>query len=193
VLREIRRVAKAGAGLYVAVPDAGTLADQIYRWIARGGGHVNAFRTPDEVIQLVERLTGLAHRSTRDLYASLTFLNARNVRGWPRRKIYIFANGDERFLAALLWSLRGIDRTLGTGLSRYGWEFHFGAADPGEATEPRINVCVRCGASHSADYLREEATGWRRFGPIESYRCPGCGGFNLFSGRRGKNTPVGGG
>lgn len=184
VLREMGRVAKAGAGLYVAVPDAGTLTDRIYRWIARGGGHVNRFRTPAEVIDPVERLTGLAHRSTRDLYASLTFLNAQNARGWARRKIYLFANGDERFLAVLLWTLRGIDRGLGTGLSRYGWEFHFGAAEPAEASQPWVNVCVRCGAGHAADYLREAATGWRKLGPVESYRCPACGGFNLFSAER---------
>jgi SAM-dependent methyltransferase len=181
VVREMGRVAKPGAGLYVAVPDAGTATDRIYRWIGRGGGHVNPFRTPAEIIEPIERLTGLTHRATRDLYASLTFLNAHNVRGWPRRKIWLFANGDERFLAALLWSLRTIDRVFGSGLSRYGWEFHFGAADPREAPEPWVNVCVRCGAGHPPDYLREEASGWRKFGPFESYRCPGCGGFNLFS------------
>ncbi|MFY9725558.1 MAG: hypothetical protein WAJ87_08695, partial [Bryobacteraceae bacterium] len=93
----------------------------------------------------------------------------------------LFANGDERFLAVLLWSLRTMDRVFGSGLSRYGWEFHFGAADPGEAREPWVNVCVRCGSGQSEAYLRAKASGWRKFGPIESYRCPGCGGFNLLS------------
>jgi SAM-dependent methyltransferase len=186
VLREIGRVARPGAGLYVAVPDAGTLTDRIYRWIGHGGGHVNPFRTPAEVIGLVELLTGLAHRATRDLYSSLSFLNRHNVRGWGPRKLLLFGNGDERFLAVLLWSLRAVDRIFGTGWSRYGWEFHFGAADPGENVEPWINVCVRCGSGHSVDYLREEASGWRRFGPVESYRCPSCGGFNLFSAELGR-------
>jgi len=189
VVREMGRVAKPGAGLYVAVPDAGTPTDRIYRWIGCGGGHVNPFRGPAEVVGLIERLTGLAHRSTRDLYASLTFLNSHNVRGWPRRRIWLFANGDERFLAILLWTLRTADRVFGTGLSRYGWEFHFGAADPREAPGPWVNVCVRCGAGHSADYLREEATGWRKFGPVESYRCPACGGFNLFSPEPDRTVP----
>jgi len=181
VVREMGRVARPGAGLYVAVPDAGTLTDRIYRWIGCGGGHVNPFRKPAEVIELIERLTGLAHRATRDLNSSLTFLNSHNVRGWPRRKIWLFGNGDERFLAVLLWALRAVDRVFGSGLSRYGWEFHFGAADPGEVREPWVNVCVRCGAGHSEEYLREQASGWRRFGPIESYRCPACAGFNLLS------------
>jgi len=68
VVREMGRVARPGAGLYVAVPDAGTLTDRIYRWIGRGGGHVNPFRKPAEVIVPIERLTGLSHRATRDLY-----------------------------------------------------------------------------------------------------------------------------
>ncbi|HEY1221213.1 MAG: methyltransferase domain-containing protein [Bryobacteraceae bacterium] len=181
VVGEIGRVAKAGAGLYVAVPDAGTLTDRIYRWIGRGGGHVNPFRSPAEIVVLIERLTGLAHRATRDLYSSLSFLNNHNVRGWGPKKLLLFARGDERFLAVLLWSLRMADRVFGTGLSRYGWEFHFGTAEPGRVLEPWVNVCVRCGAGHSVEYLREEASGWRKFGPIESYRCPACGGFNLFS------------
>src|ERR1017187_7161163 len=156
VVREMGRVAKPGAGLYVAVPDA---------------GHVNPFRTPAEVIVPIERLTGLAHRATRDLYSSLSFLNAHNVRGWGPKKLLLFANGDERFLAVLLWLLRAVDRVFGSRWSRYGWEFHFGAADPGEALDPWVNVCVRCGAGHSEDYLREQASGWRKFGPLESYRC----------------------
>jgi SAM-dependent methyltransferase len=188
VVREMGRVAKPGAGLYVAVPDAGTLTDRIYRWIGRGGGHVNPFRTPAEVIVPIERLTGLAHRATRDLYSSLSFLNAHNVRGWGPKKLLLFANGDERFLAVLLWLLRAVDRVFGSRWSRYGWEFHFGAADPGEALDPWVNVCVRCGAGHSEDYLREQASGWRKFGPIESYRCPACGGFNLFSAERNPAT-----
>ena len=62
-LREIGRVIKRGGVLYVAVPDASTLTDRIYRWLARGGGHVNAFRAPRDVIDPVEKLTGLPHRS----------------------------------------------------------------------------------------------------------------------------------
>src|SRR5689334_15172904 len=43
VLSEIRRVMRRPGYLYVAVPDASPLTDRLYRWIARGGGHVNFF------------------------------------------------------------------------------------------------------------------------------------------------------
>src|ERR1043166_5202026 len=61
-LREIGRVIRPGGTLYIAVPNAATLTDRIYRWLGKGGGHVNPFRRPEEVTRLVERLTGLRPR-----------------------------------------------------------------------------------------------------------------------------------
>ncbi len=40
---EITRVLRPNGFLYIAVPDASTPADRLYRWLGRGGGHVNAF------------------------------------------------------------------------------------------------------------------------------------------------------
>ncbi len=172
VLREIGRVACPDAALFVAVPDAGTLADRIYRWMGRGGGHVNAFRSAEEVAGLVERLTGLRHRGTRVLISSFCFLNRRNIEGRPQRKLALFAFGEERFVAAIVWLLRAADRRFGTRLSHYGWSFWFGRAAPEPCGRAWVNVCVRCGSGHPAEAL---PGGW-------SYRCPRCGGWNLRSG-----------
>jgi SAM-dependent methyltransferase len=169
-VREIGRVARPGGALFAAVPDAGTLADRIYRWMGRGGGHVNAFRSPGQVIEMVERLTGMKHRGTRVLISSFSFLNARNIEGRRQKKLALFGFGNERYVAVWVWLLRGIDRWMGTRLSHYGWSFHFGnAAAPAEETW--VNVCVRCGAGHPAKGL---AGTW-------VYRCPLCGGWNLWS------------
>jgi SAM-dependent methyltransferase len=172
-VREIGRILRPGGALYIAVPDAGTVTDRIYRWLGRGGGHVNAFRAPADVIGPVERLTGLKHRGTRPLISSLSFLNARNFTARPPRRIALFAFGNEHFLAVLLWLLRGLDRRLGTRLSHYGWSFYFGNAAPVEP-EAWVNVCVRCGSGHPPKSLPAGL----------SYRCPLCGGWNLFSGPR---------
>jgi SAM-dependent methyltransferase len=169
-VREIGRVARAGGALFVAVPDAGTLADRIYRWMGRGGGHVNAFRSPEQVIALIERLTGLKHRGTRVLISSFSFLNARNIEGRRQKKLALFGFGDERFVAVWAWLLRGADRFLGTRLSHYGWSFWFGSAGPA-AEETWVNVCVRCGSGHPAGSLPGTFV----------YRCPACGGWNLRS------------
>ena len=176
-LREIGRVAAKGATLYVAVPDAGTLTDKIYRWIGKGGGHVNAFRSPEDVTASVEWLTGLRLRRTRVLHSGLSFLNRNNVTGWPR-KLLLFGNGREGFLARLMWTLRRVDRTLDSRLSVYGWEFYFGALVP-EPAEPWINVCVRCGAGLAVPYLEE--LGAIRGNRTQNYRCPACGGFNILT------------
>lgn len=175
-LAEVGRVIGPGGMFLVAVPDANTVTDRIYRWLGRGGGHVNAFRHPEDVIAPVERLTGLPHRHTRTLYSSLSFLNNHNFSAPPPKRIALFAFGDERFLAALVWALRLIGRHSGNSWSAYGWELRFGAAEPPEDPEPWINVCVRCGGGHSEAWLRSKGAG--RF-----YHCPDCGGWNIMTRR----------
>jgi SAM-dependent methyltransferase len=182
---EIGRVSQPGGALFIAVPDAGTLTDRIYRWLGQGGlrhggGHVNAFRSPGQVIGLVQKLTGMKCRGTRVLFSGLSFLNARNVTHPPGR-LLLFANGNERFLAALTWGLRTADLLFGTRLSQYGWEFYFGNAAPVDSAEWWANVCVRCGAGHSEAFLRLHTPVQRRLRFWESYRCPGCGGWNLLT------------
>lgn len=180
-LSEMGRVLKRGGALYIAVPDATTVTDRIYRWLGRGGGHVNPFRTAGEVVKLVERFAHVSHAGTQDLGSGLSFLNSHNFHAPPPRKIALFAFGNERFLAALLWLLRRMDRAFGTRLAVYGWAFYFGSAEPPKEPDMLSNVCVRCGAAHSLDYLQAHASGWRKAMGIESYRCPACGGFNLLS------------
>ena len=125
-VREIGRVVKSNGAVYVAVPDASTFTDRVYRWLGRGGGHVNPFRAPEEVSDLVTRLTGLPLDSSVVLFSSLSFLNSHNFVTPPPRRIAIFAWGNEKFLAFLLWILRIADRKVGTKWGRYGWAFRFG-------------------------------------------------------------------
>jgi SAM-dependent methyltransferase len=185
-VREIGRVIRNDGALFIAVPEANTLTDRIYRWLAHGhwlapgGRHVNAFHSPNQVTRLVQDLTGLKHRGTRLLFSGLSFLNARNVTHPPRRLI-LFANGNERFLAVFTWTLRTMDLLFGTRLSHYGWEFYFGNAEPVDSAEWWANVCVRCGSGHSEIFLRTQGVERRAMRFWESYRCPKCGGWNLLT------------
>jgi SAM-dependent methyltransferase len=173
-VREIGRVVKPDGALYVAVPDASTLSDHIYRWIARGGGHVNPFRSPAEVIGLIERLTPLRHRGHVVLIASLSFLNSHNFVSRPPRRVALFAYGHEGFLALLNGVLRRLDGIFGSRLSVYGWAFYFGKITPDLVEGPWTHVCVRCGSGVPVEFLREKAA--IRWG---TWRCTVCGGFNL--------------
>jgi SAM-dependent methyltransferase len=181
VLREVARVIRRGGALYVAAPDAGTLTDRIYRWLGRGGGHVNAFRRPEDLSGPVERITGLRRRSTRPLYSSLSFLNSHNFIAPPPKRIALFAFGNERVLAVFNWALRWVDARRGTKLSRYGWAFWFGEVELPETLQVWVNVCVRCGAGNSEAYVRKTCKVRRRAGLFETYRCPVCGGWNLLT------------
>ena len=56
---ELGRVVRRGASLYVAVADASTFSDKLYRWIYHGGGHINPFRSSAELNRRITQSTGL--------------------------------------------------------------------------------------------------------------------------------------
>ena len=92
-LREVRRILRDGGALFVAVPDVLTITDRIYRWLGRGGGHVNPFRSRAEVVGRVEKATGLPYSGGRVLCTSLSFLNSRNHTGPAPRKLLLLGGG----------------------------------------------------------------------------------------------------
>ena len=179
-IRETGRVLKANGVFYAAVPDSTALTDRIYRWLGRGGGHINAFRQPSDLIELVESLTTLRCRGSAALFSSFSFLNARTFQARPPRKIAVFAFGSERFLVCFVWFLRWLDRLFHTRLGVYGWRFCFGATDCSFDPELRVNVCVRCGSGHSEAFLRASRRTRRAF-LLEAYRCPICNATNLLT------------
>ena len=174
-LDEIGRVVDKNGFLYVAVPDSSTITDRIYRWIARGGGHVNGFTSARYLAGLISEKTGLPHAGTRVLCTSLSFLNRANVRGWPRSRLWPLGGGHEAILRLMLYGLRLFDRLFHTRTCVYGWACYFGngyEVHPGTWT----NVCVRCGSAHYGAWLLEENLVKGR-----SFACPQCGAKNYFT------------
>lgn len=148
---------KPDGALYVAVPDASRLTDRIYRWLAKGGGHVNRFVSAQALAATLSSQTGLRHVTTRTLCTSFSFLNRRN---WPAgsrapRRILLFGNGREGPLRALTFLLRLADRCFGTRLAVYGWAFYFGNVGESVENSTATNVCARCGASSGSHWLVE--------------------------------------
>ncbi len=175
---EMRRVLRPDGYLYIAVPDASTLADRVYRWLGRGGGHLNAFTRAGDV----PRLFGAGKpAATRLLYASFSFLNRKNFRTRAPRRLLLVGNGSEALLRAGTWLLRKLDAALGTRWSVYGWAYYFGEFPEGAPeTEAAKNVCIRCGSGHPEAWLEARGAVERRwFGPAR-YACPACGTRNYF-------------
>jgi SAM-dependent methyltransferase len=168
VLREIGRIVRRDGALFVAVPDASTLTDRIYRWLGRGGGHVNPFTDAEQVARRIERYTGLQHVATRTLWSSLSFLN-RNVSPRPLPlRLWLIGGGFECMLRTYVRWSRRIDRIFGTRTGIYGWAFYFGTIAEPVDTEEWRNVCIRCGSGAPGEALRGK----------RNYTCSKCGVIN---------------
>jgi SAM-dependent methyltransferase len=178
--KELGRVVKPEGSLYIAVPDASTFADRLYRWLASGGGHVNAFRSQEDLIAQTELYTGLQFRAGRVLITSLAMLNRRNRTARAPRKMAFLGGGREGVLR--LWSIssRLADRWLHTRLSVYGWALYFGTLTEEIDRRPWSNVCVRCGVGCSSDWLQSSNQVRHRW-LLKSYTCPECGARNFFT------------
>jgi len=175
-LNEIGRVVKPNSGLFISVPDASTLSDKIYRWLGRGGGHVNPFVSAPLLAAKIEKLTGLRHNATRTLCSSLSFMNRLNQRSKAPRKLLLLGGGTEASLRWMSYAFRWSDRVLKTRASVYGWAFYFGSLHPEGPNEARTNVCIRCGSGHASTQLLADR---RKAG--RAYDCPNCGARNFFS------------
>lgn len=180
-LQELNRVLQPHGSIFVAVPDASTFADRLYRWLARGGGHVNAFRSRIELVALLERYTGFPFVGGRLLTASLSVLNPKNRTGRAPRKLILLGGGREGLL--VLWSLisRLSDRWLGTRLSLYGWALYFGDLHEEVDTNRWWNVCVRCGSGSASEWLESLGVVKRNGWLIRGYACRACGAWNIFT------------
>ncbi len=177
-LRELRRVLKNDGRLYVAVPDASTLSDRLYRWLAHGGGHVNAIVDSHRFAEVLEAETGLRVAAVRLLHTSFAFANVNGPVKWSRR-IWLIGGGQEWILRTASYWARRCDAWLGTRWSVYGWAFYLGEM-PFIDEVPATNVCVRCGAAHVSEWLKAIGTvklGWF----WRSYNCPECQTENAFT------------
>ncbi len=179
-LREIGRAVHPQGALFIAVPDASTFCDKLYRWLARGGGHVNPFTSAKDLAGIVEQTTGLKHIATKPLFTSLSYLNRKNSPTPRPRRLILVGGGYEWSLFLFARLSRIIDRYFGTRLSMYGWALYFGHVPVEIDTSPNLNVCLRCGSGTPSAQLRRDGRGIAKI-PAASYRCPQCGAKNPFA------------
>jgi len=177
-LDEIARVVKKKGRRYVAVPDASTFSDRIYRWLAHGGGHVDAIVDAAQFVKEPEARTGLKVTASRLLHTSFAFANIKGpVRG--SRRVWLIGGGArvgashcQLLCAALRCLTRDALECLRVGI----YLGEMASIDD----VPSTNVWVRCGAAHVSEWLKavgEVKSGWC----CRSYRCPECRTENAFT------------
>ena len=180
-LAEIGRVLKPTGALCVAVPDASTFCDRLYRWLARGGGHVNPFTSADDLAATIERATHLRHADTRTLCTSLSYLNHKNrFQTWSPSAPSFGRRRHRPFSHLFTYLARLSDRLFGTRLSVYGWALYFGSLAVPVDTDAWTNVCMRCGSGAQSEWLRHQKLVRRRFF-LQVYQLPQLRTTNLFS------------
>ncbi len=144
MLSEVGRLLAPGAAFFAAVPDASTLSDRVYRFIGKGGGHVNAFVSAEGIASLIRKQTGLDLRATRLLHTGWSILRRRP--GQNARRLWLFGGGHPAFVRRVNRYARLVDQRLGTRFSVYGWAFWFGEIRQQVDATPRTLVCSNCGA-----------------------------------------------
>ena len=181
-LQEIGRVVAAEGSLYVAVPDASTFSDRLYRWIYRdASGHINPFRSAGALAADITRATGLKLAASRALYSSFEYLNRYYFGARTSWRLRCVGTGNRRCIVGLSYAARMFDRIFGTRASAYGWAFYFGDVREQVEEAPWSNVCVACGAGHAAPWLLVNNLVRPHALLPRSYVCPACGARNLFT------------
>jgi hypothetical protein len=183
VLSEIARVVRVEGSLYVAVPDASTFSDRLFRWTYGDGrhGHVNPFCSADELAARITQVTGLKLSGSRALYSSFEYLNRYYFPTPTPWSLRLVGNGNRRCIVLLSYATRLFDRIFGTRTSAYGWAFYFGSVGEKIQADPWSNVCVGCGSGFSSNWLTGANRQRLHFRLFRSYRCPVCDSFNMFT------------
>ena len=182
VLAEIGRVVRTEASLFVAVPDASTFSDRLFRRVYReDSGHINPFASADALAAEITKATALKLAARRDLYSSFEYLNRYYFPARTPWWLRLIGNGSRHSVVLLSYATRLFDRVFGTRTSVYGWALYFG--NVGEEVEPAAwrNVCVACGSGSPAAWLVASGLVRRYLFVFQSYLCPNCNAFNLFT------------
>jgi Methyltransferase domain len=181
-LGEIGRVVRPTGALFVAVPDASTFSDRLFRWVYQeDSGHINPFCSADALAADITRATGLKLAASCELHSSFEYLNRYYFPARTSWRLRVVGNGNRRCIVGLSYAARLFDRVFRTRASAYGWAFYFG--NIGEVVERGSwsNVCVGCGAGHAAPWLIESNLVKRHRLIFQTYFCPACGARNLFT------------
>jgi SAM-dependent methyltransferase len=182
VIAEIQRIALPQSFIYISVPDSTSVSDRLYRWLGKGGGHINDFPHADTIPSLIRRWTEFHTIHARTLTCSFHFLSPRGRKGRWQHKLILFGGANYLTIQLLSGLLRTVDCRLGTRWSVYGWEYWCSRDGlPLDLSDCWTNVCTHCGAAHSMSYLQAQETVSRGWLGMPRFRCPSCRASNILT------------
>lgn len=152
-LRELDRVIRIGGLLYISVPRATSLQDRLYRYVIKGGGHLQRY-SMQSFLQMVYSETGFKMEGFADATGGFTWMRELPY-GEPLRRLL--------FRSFRLWR----EATGRDPLAASDFLFLFRLA-PRLGYKVISEVCSQCGDSHDLPV-----------GAADSWVCPGCGYENV--------------
>ncbi len=160
-LKEIDRVSKDGAFVWISLPNAGSFEDQLYRNLFAGGGHLQ-FPTFERFLRLVYHCTCLKLVSYMELPAGFTYL------------------GESEELRHLTWAIiDALKRSVAVNAeSRSGYIFVLRKfSEEGPGFREHLRTCYKCGCPDGE--ATGNASGAER-GTATPWTCVRCGTQNRF-------------
>ncbi|MBI4465165.1 MAG: class I SAM-dependent methyltransferase [Acidobacteria bacterium] len=184
VLSEINRALKPTGMLWIAIPNGYGFDDTLYRFLFKGGGHVNRFGFHEFVAQ-VHAHSDLKLIQWIPLFSGFVYLqkpNQEQLIYFPDSARWLFTVPEFLRRAAILTlnaATRLFDKLLGMRISQYGWGFVFARGNVDLPPLPvYFNVCWKCGSGNSVEYLKASGRVERDFG-IRFYSCSNCNEKNV--------------
>jgi SAM-dependent methyltransferase len=111
MLPEVGGVLKRSGTAYVAVPDARTFSDRLYRKVFRNrGGHASLFASEEDLRATIAWYLGLPHEATRMPYSSFAYLNRRNFQDATERTQILLPPLPEILVVAITCLANKVDR-----------------------------------------------------------------------------------
>jgi len=154
-------VIRRDGGVYVAVPDATTLTDRIYRKLSQMQADTSSVRFTGELEKTLAWYFGLPHIATRVLFSSMSFLNRKILAPYERNAVRRFF---EIALLVLYAGTRLTDRLFSTRTSIYGWHsISARLARKSPALTHKRLYPLRPGTSIASTRGRTPCNGWRLF------------------------------
>ena len=176
-IKEGFRVSQTDSYLYVAVPDGYCFDDRFYRWLSRGGGHVNRF-TFNSICEKIFEYSDFKLSSFGELNSGFTYLSPPKEAHKHFTHMHIKYFMSETLQRILIWITRISDRVFHTNLKLYGYVLLFSKKET-EVIKRNgyINVCRKCGSGFNSE-LNNMIIKRNLF--FHQYICPSCGTINEF-------------